>query len=115
MNFNYILDEKGKPIPEENYQKWSQWMFENESNRRVASTIISTFEISTIFLGVNHSPAIQFDSKYPILFETAILDYPAKKSRVFARYRTKTEALRGHRKAENEIRKQIITIFKEVI
>jgi hypothetical protein len=53
-NFNYILDEHGKPIPEPDIFKWGEWMIAKD-NKIISQTEINGFWISTVFLGIDHS------------------------------------------------------------
>jgi len=62
----YILNEKGNPVEEPDRLKWAKW-FET-ANRRVAHEKIGNAEISTVFLGVNHS----FGCGKPVLWETMV-------------------------------------------
>ena len=62
----YILNEKGNPVEEPDMLKWAKW-FET-ANRRVAHEKIGNAEISTVFLGVNHS----FGCGKPVLWETMV-------------------------------------------
>jgi len=103
MDFNYILDEKGNPIPEDDYQKWARWMFENENNRKIAITNMNNYVISTVFLGVE-------DNSY--LFETWIFNPQGTDpiNNDHLKYRTKKAALRGHLKAENKVRRRTIVL-----
>ncbi len=65
--FKYILNDANEPIPCEDVHVWGTW-FERFENRKVARTEIGPWEISTIFLGLNHS----FDNGIPLLFETLV-------------------------------------------
>lgn len=61
----FIL-ESNMIIPEPDLMKWATW-FEN-ADRVVAKTIIGGSEVSTVFLGLDHS----FGIGPPILFETMV-------------------------------------------
>lgn len=63
----YILDENGKPKPEPDLIKWGQFM--QDADRKVARTKFPNCEVSTVFLGLNHS----FDKNSPpLIWETMI-------------------------------------------
>lgn len=64
---NYILNDKGEPLPEKDIIKWGTW-FQQAGNRKVASDQIGEFGISTVFLGIDHA----FGEGPPILWETMV-------------------------------------------
>src|SRR5262245_27781330 len=73
-NVNYILDDKGNPIPEPNLRKWGEWF--DKHDRVVKQTYFpSPWEgkdailVSTIFLAMDHRLS---GSGPPILWETMI-------------------------------------------
>lgn len=91
----YILDEHGDPIPVDNLT-WAKWY--EKANRRAALDQVGQAEVSTVFLGLDHS----FGDGPPILFETLVFapredgEYVGVESSM-RRYATKEEALEGHR------------------
>lgn len=91
----YILDAQGNPQPCEDLIEWATW-FETAENRRVASDDIGGYFISTIFLGLDYNFAPMHDplTYEPILWETMVFKDKPVDSR---RYRSREEALRGHR------------------
>lgn len=62
---NYILEGQ-TPVLCHDITKWALWM--GESERRVAWSEVGPWDISTVFLGVDHS----FGMGRPILFETMV-------------------------------------------
>lgn len=87
---NYIL--KGKKVVEEtDLLKWGKW-FET-ANRHVANDKIGNVQVSTVFLGLDHS----FGTGKPLLFETMI--FGGKHDGYQDRYTTWEEAEKGHKKA----------------
>lgn len=62
----YILDEKGRPVPEPDLYKWGMW-FES-ANRSVADEIVNGARVSTVFLGLNHN----YGEGEPLLWETMV-------------------------------------------
>jgi len=68
---------------------WAQW-FEN-SDRTVAKTQIGESEVSTVFIGLDHS----FGEGPLQLFETIVFDGPLADEMV--RYSTWEEAEKGHK------------------
>lgn len=105
----YILNEKGEVVVETDLLKWAEW-FENTKNRVVIQNIVGEYEVSTIFLGLDHD----FEDKgVPVLWETLVFENKltevkfgnrTKKVRLtlnvgdtFRRYTSKVEALKGHK------------------
>lgn len=84
----YILE--GKEIKEVNLTTWARW-FET-ANRHIGKDTINGVDISTVFLGIDHS----FDGKTPVLFETMV--FGGKYDQEQERYCTYNEAENGHRK-----------------
>lgn len=96
MSGKYILDKDGNPKEEKDLLTWAKW-FEN-ADRKIARTKIGKSEISTVFLGLDHS----FGGGNPILFETmvfgGILDGEQN------RYHIKEEAIKGHKEMVEKVR-----------
>jgi hypothetical protein len=93
MADHYILDENGKPRPAD-LMTWARW-FET-ADRKVWRTALAQpagVEVSTVFLGLDHS----YGEGPPVLWETMVFGgvYDTKQWR----YCTKQEALDGHRRA----------------
>lgn len=63
----YILDENKNPVLEPDLLKWGTWMAAI-SKRRVAFDKIDGVEVSTVFLGLDHS----FGAGPPVLWETMV-------------------------------------------
>lgn len=80
-----------KPVSAGNVYKWSSG-FERK-NRRVRSTCIGNYHISTIFLGIDH----QFrDTDTPLLFETMIFNDGDSSGEYQTRCTTWRQALAMH-------------------
>lgn len=89
--FFYILDENKNPVACDDVAAWGEFMH-NKENKRVAFTKISDeVEVSTVFLGMDHSHG---DSNDPLLFETMI--FGGFLNQGLARYCTYQDALKGH-------------------
>ena len=65
MSDHYILD--GHEAVKADLMTWAKW-FETTKDRHVARETIGDVDISTVFLGLDHS----FDQGPPLLFETMI-------------------------------------------
>ena len=90
MSNKYIL--KGhKPVLCNDLMKWAEWY--EKADRRVAKTTLSNgVEISTVFLGLDHS----FSNKSkPVLFETMI--FGGKLDQGMERYSSWKSAENGHK------------------
>lgn len=60
----YILDDQGQPVVEPDLFKWAAWM--EFSPRHVAFERLGPVDISTVFLGLDHS----FRGGPPVVWET---------------------------------------------
>jgi hypothetical protein len=84
-----VLDESFEVKPEPDLFTWAAWM--ETANRRLAyDELPGGIEVSTVFLGDDHS----FFGGSPILWET-LVTYPDRDSEI-DRYLSKDEALIGH-------------------
>ena len=105
----YIL--KGhEPVPEPDTLKWAMWL--NTADRRVSKDIViksgeDAITVSTVFLGLNH----QYNPEEPpLLFETMI--FGGKFDQDMWRYSTWDEAVKGHNKVAEKIKKHVILTSK---
>ncbi|MBN9293756.1 MAG: hypothetical protein J0G96_07245 [Flavobacteriia bacterium] len=93
LNIYYILENK---VPKKvNSIEWAQWHAKIE-NRIVKKTMIQGVEVSTVFLGIDHSLSFKEDEA-PILFETMI--FGGEHSGYQERYSTWDESVIGHQRA----------------
>ena len=88
MTGTYILNGQ-TPEPIKDIVEWGRW-FET-ADRTVAETKVGKLEVSTVFLGLDHS----FGGGTPILFETNIFGGEEYQER----YATWEEAEVGHKEA----------------
>jgi hypothetical protein len=96
----YILDENHHPVPTNDHLVWGRF-FQNLANRTVAKTEIGSIEISTVFIGIDHS----FSSPVPILFETMI--FGGDLDNHTRRYATWEEAEAGHEEAIAKVERNL--------
>lgn len=96
---NYILVGK-EVIPEPDVKKWGEWL-QTAKNRIVAKEQVGDSEVSTVFLGLNHA----YGDEQPLLFETMIFGGSLDENQW--RYHTYDEALDGHAKAVEEVKRHI--------
>jgi hypothetical protein len=89
----YILDGSGNPVPEKDMECWNNWFA--VADRTVAKDFIGDIEISTVFLGIDHS----YFQGPPVLYETMI--FGGKHDQYLRRYSNKEQAIEGHIKAIN--------------
>jgi hypothetical protein len=86
MGGQYILDDKGDPVPCDDVIVWAQW-FEN----MVARDSVGDSTVSTVFLALDHS----FGEGPPLLYETLVFGGPMAEE--MERYSTRQEAEAGHK------------------
>ena len=121
MHHHYILDDAGNVVPCD-LMTWARW-FENVENRRVAFDEVGDYQVSTIFLGLDHSfdygPQDPLTWK-PVLWESIIFDV-IRDCKEMLRYRSREAALAGHahlvelaRKLQESQESQLADLFKEV-
>lgn len=91
MPGQYILNEKGEPEPCDDLIKWAKWL-ETATDRTVAKDKAGDAEVSTVFLGLDHS----FGQGPPLLYETLVFGGPMEGEQ--ERYSTKEQAEAGHKR-----------------
>jgi hypothetical protein len=92
----YILDASGVPLRCDDLTVWARFM--GMERRRVAIDRVNGAEVSTVFLGIDHS----FGSGGPLLFETMI--FGGEHDQWCDRYSTRQEAFAGHAAAVAMVR-----------
>ena len=97
-NHYYILEDDEKTAIEATREVFFKWVINGK--KRVAKTEISEIEISTVFLGINH--AISPEDP-PQIFETMI--FGGEHDEYQERYSTYEEAVEGHERACELVRK----------
>jgi hypothetical protein len=90
MSDKYILIDK-EPVKTTDFTLWAN-QFENANARRVGLTKVGKYEISTVFLGIDHS----FNGGEPILFETMVFEPPSYSDIDMDRCSTYLEAEKMH-------------------
>lgn len=86
----YLCDDAGEPVPTTDVQLWGEW-FQDVANRRVALNVIEGVEVSTVFLGLDHS--FRADGP-PVLWETLVFGGPLDGE--MERYTSRAAAVAGH-------------------
>ena len=89
MNNKYILDGH-KTIPCNDVLEWARWF--EKAERHVGNDTKNNIQVSTVFLGLNHS----FGQGAPLLFETMV--FGGEHDGDMDRYSTWEEAEQGHKK-----------------
>lgn len=100
---NYILDEDGNPVPEDDVLKWAKWFEKND--RKLARDEVEGITISTVFLGIDHG----FFTSQPMLWETMI--FGGEHDEYQKRYFTKVGALAGHAKAVEMVKQSLNKLY----
>lgn len=105
MSDKYILIDK-KPVQTTDLLLWAN-QFENANARRIGLTKVGKYEISTVFLGIDHNFRGQGE---PILFETMVFEPPSYSDIDMDRCSTYLEAEKMHvefvekyKKLENQL------------
>lgn len=110
----YILDADHHPVKATKLLDWARWCADFD-NRRVATDRTKFFEVSTVFLGVDHSFG---KGRPPLLFETMVFERQRKVKEIFGRlmsvredvdqwrYASWDDALTGHQAVLRRLRKQ---------
>jgi len=83
-----MLNAAGSPVPAADVQVWARWF--GTADRTVAKDAFGGAEISTVFLGIDHS----FGRGAPVLYETMVFGGPMDGEQ--QRYHSRSAALVGH-------------------
>ena len=95
----YILDNNHKPVPADVLVA-AQWIEDNQKRRIVKQEYIDDIHISTVFLGLDHA----YGGGKPVLWETMI--FGGENDQAYQeRYASYEQAIEGHQKAINFIKK----------
>lgn len=95
----YILDERGEPVPCYDPLEWARWYETANEARRVALTDLGELgKVSTVFLALDHNYNPMHDplTYRPILWETMVFGGP--RAYDMRRYTSREAAERGHAK-----------------
>lgn len=98
----YILNDKGEPVIEKDLLKWGKWFEGSGDKRKVASTTINDYFVSTVFLGLDYN----WGDGEPLLYETMVFDNLPKRREAheeIVRYSTREQALKGHEEMVNKL------------
>lgn len=93
MNWYWILDDAGEPVPVDDVQTWAYWF---ESTKGTDERVVARTDVgggvvlSTVFLGLDHG----FGSGRPLLYESMVFGGPLDGE--MHRYATRADALAGH-------------------
>jgi hypothetical protein len=95
----YWMLKDGIPVPVEDVREWERWWEVSKADCIVAKTTIGEVEVSTVFLGRDHS---FMAGSPPILFETMV--FGGERDQAVVRYSTLEEAMHGHERIVGLIR-----------
>lgn len=107
----YILDDNNIPMQMEDDLAACTWLFNNQHRKRVAATTLADgVWVSTVFLGIDHS----WGTGPPVLFETMVFSNETFNGidTYTNRYCTYTDAMVGHRRVVDKLRKRLVTLGK---
>ena len=99
MSKYYIWKDK-EAIPIVDVIEWATWFEKNE--RRVGFTEIRDVEVSTVFLGLDHSFGV---IEEPLIFETMVFGGPLDQDQ--EHYSTWDQAEEGHKRMVEKVRQAI--------
>ena len=93
--YYYILDADGQPAPIDDCIAWAEWVGANHDRSVVEQTTMagpdgSIIQVSTVFLGLDHSHG----GPLPLLYETMI--FGGQHDQMMWRYSTPEQATAGH-------------------
>ena len=87
----YKYDEDGNPVEVDDVLEWGRWY--TRERRRVARDIVGIYEVSTVFLGIDHG----WGDGPPVLWETMIFtSQPDELDQFQQRYTSLSEAAHTH-------------------
>lgn len=95
-SMTFILDEERRPVPA-TMDVWTAWM--KTARRSIAVDAIGKSEVSTVFMGLDHS----WDGGPPVLWETMVFGGALDGEQ--ERYCSEDEALAGHAAMVARVRK----------
>ncbi|WP_017275377.1 hypothetical protein [Sinorhizobium meliloti] len=98
----FILDQQHRPIRTTDVLYWAEWFENTEDNRRVALTETENWQVSTVFLGLDH----QFGRGPPLLFETMAFRKGGGDCEQCERYSTWDDAEAGHAAMVRRLQRQ---------
>ena len=99
----YVLNENDEPVAEPDMILAARWFSENSERRKVVLTDVSEdCQLSTVFLGLDHS----YRGGEPVLYESLWFGGPNDGD--MRRYKTREEAIKGHIEMLAEISDNIL-------
>jgi hypothetical protein len=93
MMDHYILNMQGEPVPEPSLRKWAAW-FEVADRVVARTTVAPGVEVSTVFLGLDHSFAFGGFATLPVLWETLV--FGGEHDGEMDRWNSRAAAVAGH-------------------
>ncbi len=98
----WTLDPDGKTPVETDRDTWAAW-FEQTDKRIVYQTMVDEYQVSTVFLGMDHSFG---GGGPPVLWETMIFGPDDTYEDFQQRYVSYDDAVAGHTQAVTHVRKR---------
>lgn len=103
---HWILDADGEPVEAGSLKEWGRWFDAHPEARRVDATDMGAMgNVSTVFLGQDHSFGVSDEEPTPVLFESMVFGGPYDQA-IQERYCTRAEALVGHALLVNKLEKR---------
>ena len=95
------LEPDGRTVKPVDREEWADWF--DEANRVLFQTMVGNRQVSTVFLGLDHS---FFENGPPLLWETMVFGGDDRDEEYAMRYTTYDQALAGHTQTVIELRER---------
>ena len=103
FTLKYILDDEKRPVPTRSVNAWGE-MMEDIDRRRVGFDEIGDFQVSTVFIGIDHA---SIGEGPPLLFETMVFAAGTVDDRETHRYSSWDDALIGHQATVRRLKEEV--------
>jgi hypothetical protein len=101
MKHHYIWDKRTNETPAVTLDEWGAWIQDNSRDKHVGDEFVDKYRVSTVFLGLDH----RFGGEGPPLIWETMVFSPGGSDDYCERYATYEEALAGHHKAIEWVKK----------
>lgn len=101
MSDKYILDERGRPVPEPDILAWARW-YETADRTVALDELPGDVRVSTVFLGIDCNLFPRDPSMPPLIWELMVFggEHDGHQERFFSR----AEAAERHREVARRLR-----------
>jgi len=100
----YYILKNNKVQKAESFDDYMVWVHDNPTMKVIGRTTLGDTYISTVFLMIDHSMALEMNPEKPVVFETMIFYKDGNSSEEFQeRYTSYADALKGHEAAVRKV------------